>query len=48
MAFKSKYSGQDVENTIEKVIDIPNDLSIIIDSLYIHEMNNDFNDDFAI
>lgn len=36
MSFKSKYSGRDVEETIEKVIDLPNDLKLIIDSLYIY------------
>lgn len=48
MSFKSKYSGRDVEETIEKVLDLPNDLKVIIDSLYTHEMNDDFNNDFAI
>jgi hypothetical protein len=48
MSFKSKYSGRDIEETIEKVLDLPNDLKSIIDSLCTHEMSDDFNNDFAI
>jgi hypothetical protein len=56
MGFKSKYTGFEVENLLDKIAsineggsqEIPEDLLEVINSLYTSNFNEDFNKDFTI